>query len=105
MEAAAEAQVPAGKNCIKIGLNGKTILRDYLKRIGLSKTFSLTENQFSGKTYFYTIGPCWNLRFCRSFHSSSSATAEERLFRYCDDDEIAAADDDVCSDCCNASTF
>ena len=22
------------------------------------KTFSLTEDQFSGKTYFYTIGPC-----------------------------------------------
>ena len=22
------------------------------------KTFSLTENQFSGKTYFYSIGPC-----------------------------------------------
>ena len=28
------------------------------------KTFSLTENQFSGKTYFYTIGP-WALSLVR----------------------------------------
>ena len=33
-----------------------------MKRIGLPEDlFSLLENQFSGKTYFYTIGPCLEL--------------------------------------------
>ena len=101
--------MPTGANCIKIGLPGKSILRDYFQEIPFllmrisfhfsgktffyttrpcsmcvnwrqlyknkssrkidsqrlfsreyvcGKTFSLTENQFSGKTYFYTIHPC-----------------------------------------------
>ena len=44
-------------NCIKIGLPGKLIL---CERIGLREVKSIllkivSENQFSGKTYFYTI--------------------------------------------------
>ena len=39
-----------GTNCIKIGLPRKSFLGDYFQ-----ETFSLTENQFSGTTYFYTI--------------------------------------------------
>ena len=42
-------------NCIKIGLLGKLILS---KRKGLLKIVS--ENQFSGKTYFYTMPPGQN---------------------------------------------
>ena len=37
-------------NCIKIDLPGKSIFRDYCQE---NKTFSLKENQFYGKTYFY----------------------------------------------------
>ena len=40
----------SGTNCIKIGLTGKLILS---KRKGLREIVS--ENRFSGKTYFYTI--------------------------------------------------
>ena len=32
--------------------------RLFSREYDFPKTFSLTENQFSGKTYFYTIGPC-----------------------------------------------
>ena len=32
-------------------------LRIFTRERDFPKTFSLTENQFSGKTYFYTIGP------------------------------------------------
>ena len=43
-------------NCIKIGLHGKLILRYFFSReYDFLKTFSPTENQFSRKTYFYTI--------------------------------------------------
>ena len=53
-----DAQLGAGGNCIKIGLPGKSILGYYFQSNGTyPKTFSLTENQFSGKTYFYTIHP------------------------------------------------
>ena len=51
----------AGGNRRKIGLPGKLILRDYFSItffLYFPKTFSLTENQFCGKIYFYTIGPC-----------------------------------------------
>ena len=51
-------QVCSGANCIKIGLPGKLILS---KRKGLRGSpillKILSENQFSGKTYFYTIDP------------------------------------------------
>ena len=48
----------AGANCIKIGLPGKSILKRLFPReYDFQKTLSLTENQFSGKTYFYTIHP------------------------------------------------
>ena len=53
--AAADAGPAAGTNCIKIVLPGKSILGDYFQ--DFPKTFSPTENQFSRKTYFYTIGP------------------------------------------------
>ena len=43
----------------KIGLPGKLILRDYF--YDFPKTFSLTKNPFSRKTYFYTIAS----RTCR----------------------------------------
>ena len=32
--------------------------RQFSREYDFLKTFSLTENQFSGKTYFYTIRPC-----------------------------------------------
>ena len=42
------AAAAAGTNCIKIGLPGKLILSPILLKI-------VSENRFSGKTYFYTI--------------------------------------------------
>ena len=45
----------AGGNCIKIGLPGKLILS---KRKGHILLKIVSENRFSGRTYFYTIGPC-----------------------------------------------
>ena len=48
-------KVPGG-NCIKIGLPENQFSETIFKVIGLpGETFSLTENQFSRKTYFYTI--------------------------------------------------
>ena len=45
-----------GMNCIKIGLPGKSILRDYFQENMTSqRPFLCTENQFSRKTFFYTI--------------------------------------------------
>ena len=64
-------------NCIKIGLPGKLILGDF------PKTFSLTENQFSGKTYFYTIvsrGPSKSARrsaATRATPGTGSATGKK----------------------------
>ena len=46
-----------GGNCIKIGLPVKSILRDFSREYDFQKTFSLTVNKFSRKTYFYTIHP------------------------------------------------
>ena len=57
-----EGGVVPGGNCIKIGLPGKLILgRLFSREYDFPKTFSLTEKQFSGKTYFYTIHP-WRRR-------------------------------------------
>ena len=51
--------VVLGTNCIEIGLPGKSILRDFFQvNMTSRRPFLLTENQFSGKTYFYTIHPC-----------------------------------------------
>ena len=50
--------VRTGGNCIKIGLPGKSILRNYFQENRtFPETFYLTENQLSGKIYFYTIRP------------------------------------------------
>ena len=55
----AELAVLPGGNCIKIGLPGKWILGYYV--FSREYDFSLTENQFSGKTYFHIIHPCLGL--------------------------------------------
>ena len=62
-----------GTNCIKLGLPGKLILRDYFQGdYDFPKTFSLTEIQFSGKTYFYTIAP----RSCARDSSPSTTRSQ-----------------------------
>ena len=71
--------VLSGMNCIKIGLPGKSILGDYFQReYDFPKTFSLTENQFSGKTYFYTIASRVLVRRIRARRLPRELGAEAR---------------------------
>ena len=69
----------AGTNCLKIGLPGKSILGDFFfeENRTFPKTFSLTENQFSRKTYFYTIAS----RFTLSRSSSTRRAGRWRAPR------------------------
>ena len=61
----------SGGNCIKTGLHGKSIFRDYFQENMTSRT----KNQFSGKTYFYTIRPrtSLSLRYRLKVTSPSAA--------------------------------
>ena len=62
-------------NCTKIGLPGKSILGDYFQE---SMTFSLTENQFSRKTYFCTIA--YRNAVVKSLHTGAAFPAEVPIF-------------------------
>ena len=47
-----------GGNCIKISLPGKLILSKGKEKVfGKSYSLEISENRFSGKTYFYTVHP------------------------------------------------
>ena len=52
-----DGRAAAGGNCIEIGLPGKLILRDYFQENRSSNRPTIIEDQFSGKTYFYTSHP------------------------------------------------
>ena len=68
----------AGTNCIKIGLPGKLILS---KRKGLLKI--LSENRFSGKTYFYTIASRPAILLERDEGEECEFALAERIFSFC----------------------
>ena len=78
-------EMRAGANCIKIGLPGKLTLRDYFQgNMTYRRPFFFTENQFSGKTYFYTIHP-W-----RFFSSSTISFRNRALALLWNDSDVSS---------------
>ena len=57
-----DGEAEPGGNCIKIGLPGKLILRDYFKRIGLPKYLLLLRISFPGRPIYIQLPPGWSGR-------------------------------------------
>ena len=63
----------SGTNCIKIGLPGKLILSKRKRSLGSPILLKIvSENPFSGKTYFYTIayrGPAATYEYASGYQA------------------------------------
>ena len=67
----------SGGNCIKICLSGKLIFSKRKRSWGSPILLKIvSENQFSGKTYFYTIHPWRQEDGCASVHESVQGRGE-----------------------------